>query len=128
MSDVVVTNPLPPLIVAEGWDIAFFSSEAALNWHLEPWFPSKVDYRAFDSEGRKLELSVERETIPRRWLRDITRERIIVRAVESEPGHAGELAEFLAEWLPMVGAPKPRPDTPLSELLRVAIEHGDLDP
>jgi len=128
MASIPIADPLPPLVVAEGWDITFFSSETALNWHLEPWFPSKVEYRAYDSEGRKLELSVDREKIPRRWFRDTTRERIMVRAVENEPGHVGELADFLTEWLPMIGAPKPPPNTPLAELLRVALEHGDLDP
>jgi hypothetical protein len=118
---------VPPLIIAVGWDVWFYSSEDALNRDIEPWFPSDVDYRAFDSEGRKLELSVKRESNNRRFPFRETYERVVVRAVENEPEHARELRTFLADWLPMVGAPTPGSDTPLAELLRSAIEHGDLD-
>ena len=128
MTNAATPNFVSPLIIAEGWDVAFYSSEDAVNRDIEPWYPSEVEYRAFDSEGRKLELSVERQKTPRRWLWSGTYERIIVRAVENEPGHSQELKVFLTDWLPIVGAPKPAPDTPLAELLRLAIERSDLDP
>jgi hypothetical protein len=120
--------PCSPLVVAEGHDIKFFSSEAALARYLEPWFVADVEYRAFDSEGLLLELVVVREPIARRWLPDTSRERIAVRARESEPSHGQELAELLVRWLPMVGAATPTPDAALAELLRLAIERTGLDP
>jgi hypothetical protein len=126
MTDAGAPRPVPPLVLADGWDVSFYGSEEAINRQIEPWFPEDVEYRAYDSEGRKLELSVEREVVARRWLWDKTRERIAVRAVESEPRHARELAELLAQWLPMVGASPPPADTTLDELLRQAVERGDL--
>ena len=59
----------PPIIVIDGHDFAFYDSLEAVGRHLEPWYP-EGDYLAFDSEGRKLVLVVEKRTVPRRWLLD----------------------------------------------------------
>ena len=126
MTDPGMSHPVPPLVLADGWDVSFYGSAEAIDRQIEPWFPEEVEYRAYDSEGRKLELAVEREVVTRRWLWDRTCERIVVRAVESAPRHSSELAELLAQWLPMVGASTPPADTTLDELLRQAVDRGDL--
>lgn len=86
--------------------------------------PSEVEYRAFDSEGRKLEVLVDRKVIRRRWLRDASYEYVVVRAVEDDPTHADELAELLVATLGRRG--QRSPSMPLAALVAAAIEHGDL--
>jgi hypothetical protein len=112
-----------PILVAEGHDLMFFSSEDAVGRYLEPWYPGDVECLAFDAEGRKLELFIARRLVPRRWLPDRTDERVAVRACESEPTHAAELAELLAEWLQIVNEAVPATPT-LDALLQRAIDHA----
>lgn len=116
-----LSDLVPPIVLAEGWDVMFFGSEDAVGRHLEAWYPEEVEYRAYDAQGRKLELFVNRETVPRRWLPDRTDERVAVRSCEREPTHAAELAELLAQWLPMVNETVPA-DATLEALLQRAIE------
>jgi hypothetical protein len=47
---------VPPIVVAEGWDATFHRTEADVLAYYEPWFPGDALYRAFDSEGRRLDL------------------------------------------------------------------------
>jgi hypothetical protein len=120
--------PVPPLVIAEGWDVTFYSSVEALNRHLEPWYASEQAVRAYDSRGRLLGLEVESETVPRRWRKDGRRERIAVRVVDTDPQRAHELTELLAEWLPMAGAPSPGSPAPLGDWLVAAVNHAGIDP
>jgi len=121
----VSSVPVPPLIVAEGLDVSFFSSQDAINRTLEPWFASEA-YRAFDGEGRQLKLVVERRVTPRRLLPDRVDERLVLRSVEEEPQHSGELADLLSAYLSAVSAPAAS-GTSLSELIRLAEEHAGID-
>jgi hypothetical protein len=59
---------VPPIVVAEGWDLGFYRSEDDLLSHLEPWFPSSCGYRAFDSQGRRLELFADPPIVEKRLL------------------------------------------------------------
>jgi hypothetical protein len=121
---------VPPLVVAEGWDVEFFRSEDDVLSYHEPWFPSSVEYRAFDSEGRRLELVAEPPVRRRRLLGlisvdDAHKSTLLLRAAESQPSGAKELVALLREWLPMVGAPREGlAELTLDELLREAIERA----
>ena len=121
---------VPPVVVAEGWDVEFFRSEEDVLSYIEPWFPSGVEYRAFDSEGRRLELVAEPPLRRRRLLGligvdDAHRSALLLRAVETQPSGAGELVALLREWLPMVGAPREGlAELTLDELLGEAIERA----
>jgi hypothetical protein len=58
MTGTADEGPLPPLLVAEGWDLTFFRSAESLAGYIESWFPPDVEYRAWDGVGRWLELVV----------------------------------------------------------------------
>jgi len=119
----------PPLVVGEPWDIEFFGSPEAVSRELEGWFPAAADYVAYDSEGRKLELAVERRRVPRRFLWSrwtVEVEQVVVRPLERDPEHAEELAELLREWLPRGGGPRLDGDASLSEVLAQALDYGEL--
>jgi hypothetical protein len=47
---------VPPIVVIEGHDFMFYESVDALIADIERWYPSSVEYCAFDSEGRRVEL------------------------------------------------------------------------
>lgn len=94
---------VPPLLVIEGSTtinaVHVFRSVAALDRFLEPWFPEEEAYRAYDSEGRKLVLTLEEEPVQRRWRRDTTYIRVSARLAESDPLHGAELATLLRRRL-----------------------------
>jgi hypothetical protein len=121
---------VPPLVVAEGWDVEFFRSEDDVLSYHEPWFPSSVEYRAFDSEGRRLELVADPPVRRRRLLGpigtdDAHKSTLLLREAESVPSGADELVALLREWLPMVGVPgDDLAELGLDELLRKAIERA----
>src|SRR4051794_39617688 len=52
---VMEVQPVPPIVVIEDHDFMFYESVEALVANLEPWYPSRVEYLAFDSEGRQVE-------------------------------------------------------------------------
>jgi hypothetical protein len=100
----------------------------ALNRHLEPLYVDEPGVRAWDGRGRRVALAIERETIARRWRNDHVREWIGVRVIDSDRQPATELAELLAEWLPMVGAHAPNRSDSLDDLLGAALKHAGTDP
>jgi hypothetical protein len=89
-----------------------------------------VDYRAYDSEGRRLELVADPPVAPRRllgpiWTDNAHNSTLLVRATEDLPTHADDMAELLRKWLPMVGVPLAGPEgLALDELLLKAIERN----
>lgn len=119
---------VPPLVVVEGLGeinaMHFFASARALGSHLEPWFPQEEAYRAFDSEGRKLELTVEVKPVRRRWRRDTTYTHVGVRLAESDRLHQDELAELLRRWLSRAHSPIAVENLSLGQLLVTATESG----
>jgi hypothetical protein len=106
-------------------DVSFYASQEAVARELEPWYVEE-DYRAFDADGRKVVLSVERREVPRRWLPGTATHEYVV--VDAADGAAvpDELALLLREWLAAVGAPAPAPGAPLADLLEQAVARGGL--
>jgi hypothetical protein len=113
----------PPIIVVDGQDVWFHASEKAVSHHFEPSYLADTNELAFDSTGRRVELVVERRTIPRRWLPDRTDERVGVRLLGEEPTHADELASILREHLERAGLSTHGSET-LKALLDRAIERS----
>lgn len=128
---VVEVQPVPPIVVIEGDDFTFYESVDALVADIEPWYPSSVEYLAFDSEGRRVELWADPSIRKRRligpiWTDNAHESKLLVRATESVPMHAEELARLLRETVLAGGAPA---DVVrgwnLQDLLRAAMErHG----
>ncbi|HEY6759802.1 MAG TPA: hypothetical protein VI318_09935 [Baekduia sp.] len=52
-----------PIVVADGLDVTFHRSADDVGAYYEPWFPDSVEYRAFDAEGRRLELHADGATL-----------------------------------------------------------------
>ena len=124
-------KPVPPIVVIEGDDFMFYESVDALVAYLEPWYPSSVEYLAFDGEGRQLELWADPPIRRRRligpiWTDNAHKSNLLVRATESVPTHAEELARLLRETVLAAGAQVDVVrDWNLQELQRAAIErHG----
>jgi hypothetical protein len=112
---------VPPLLVADGWDLLFFRSQEALGSYLEPWFPGQVSYKAWESEGRRLRL-VNRPVAGSRRPREV----VTAELGDDQTDSAAELDGYLREWLRVLNRPVPEPDTPLAELVLRALMSGDL--
>jgi hypothetical protein len=128
---VMVVQPVPPIVVIEDHDFKFYASVEALVANLEPWYPSSVEYLAFDCEGRHVELWANPPIRRRRligpiWTDNAHASNLPVRATESVPMHAEKLAHLLHETVVAGGTPADRVrDWTLQDLLRAAIErHG----
>lgn len=123
--------PVPPIVVIEGHDFMFYSSVDALIADIEPWYPSSVEYRAFDSEGRQVELSADPPVRRRRllgpiWTDNAHKSNLRVRATEPLPTHTDELAHLLRETVAARGAADGEVGAwNLKDLLTAAIDrHG----
>ncbi len=79
-----------PLIVNEHGSIDFFRSAEQMTSYLEAIDVKNDEYVVYDSEGRLVELGVER--IPKRLFKI---ELVIIKSVEPSPDHAEELAGLL---------------------------------
>jgi hypothetical protein len=125
---------VPPIVVAEGWDATFHRTERDVLAYYEPWFPGDAQYRAFDSQGRRLELvavpPVKRRHIPgRAWADNAHRSALRVRVCETEPHGAGELADLLRGWLGRVDALHQATTTEsLPDLLAAAVDRAGFTP
>ncbi len=108
-----------PLIVVEGHDLGLFTSEEALTLKLEPHDVRAGVYDVFDSYGRVIELDVEKGEV----------EHVIVKSVEAEPGHKGELRSALVDGL-VAGfgeASEPLEQLSLRELIELAVKRFGFD-
>lgn len=120
---------VPPLLVSEDWagDVTFYRTAADLLGHIEPWFPSTVDYYAYDSEGRRLKLVADPPVVRRRvigpiWTDNAHQSELRVEA-EPEPSHATEMAQLLLEWLRRLDAlPSDVENLTPRQILDIAIE------
>jgi hypothetical protein len=119
------SSPVPPLLVAEDYDLTFFRSPEALSGYLEPWFV-EIEHHAWDGLGRPLELVVVEPPEASGFLNRIRQEapRIEVRLRAATAGD--DCARYLREWLPMVGGPTMPASASLPELLVQALLHGDI--
>jgi hypothetical protein len=75
-----------PIVVAEGMDVTFHRAAGDVGGYYESWFPESVEYRAFDAEGRRLELRAEGSSL-------------LVRTLEDAPSGDDELCELLRSVL-----------------------------
>jgi hypothetical protein len=99
----------PPIVVAEGHDVTFHRTVADVGAYYESWFPDTVEHRAFDAEGRRLELYAEGPELQ-------------VRPGEAEPSGATELADLLRAQLRGRRSSDPVIDTlGLERLLSLAV-------
>ena len=103
---------VPPIVVVEGQDVMLFRTESDLRAELEPWYPSSADYRAYDREGRRLELFADPPVVERRligpiWTDNAHESSLFVRPTETTPSHAEELASALRDWLQATGVKIP---------------------
>jgi hypothetical protein len=128
---VVKVQPVPPIVVIDDDDFTFYESVDALVADIEPWYPSSVEYLAFDCEGRQVELWADPPIRKRRligpiWTDNAHESNLLVRATESVPMHAEELARLLRETVLAGGTPaNVVRDWNLKDLLRAAIaRHG----
>jgi hypothetical protein len=125
---------VPPLVVVEGLDVTFYRSEDELLVHLEPWYPSSAEYRAFDSQGLPLELVADPPVVRRRvfgpiWTDNAHESTLSVQPLETEPSAAPELAGLLRELLSRAGeSPEGLGGQTLEDLLRAAIDRTGFTP
>ena len=122
---------VPPIVVAEGLDLAFHRAPADVVRQYEPWFPGATDYRAFDAEGRRLELVADPPVVSKRligpiWTDNAHDSTLTVRAAEAEPSGANEFAELLRAWLLEIGERLEDPQRlTLRQLLDRALRHAE---
>ena len=118
---------IAPVIIDDHGDLDFFASVEGPELYLEPWAVEE-GFTAYDSEGRLLELRVERRESP--VLFGLIRSKVDhvrIEAVEDEPHHAGQLRATLLTFLERSGLSLDNSDLmPLGELIRRGVEHAGL--
>ena len=75
-----------------------------MTGQLEPWYVTDEDFDAYDAEGWRVELRLEKRRVPTffRWLKSAV-ELVAPHAVEAEPQHAPELREALLRGFQQAG-------------------------
>ena len=116
-----------PVIVDDNGDLDFFASIEDAELYLEPWAVEE-GFTAYDSEGRLLELRVERRESPILFgLWKTVVDDVVIEAVEDQPNHAPQLRATLLTFLERTGISLENSDElPLRELVRRGIEHVGL--
>ncbi len=118
---------IAPVIIDDHGDLDFFASVEDAELYLEPWAVEE-GFTAYDSEGRLLELRVERRESP--VLFGLIRNKVDhvrIEAVEDEPNHALQLRAILLTFLERSGLSLDNSDVlPLGELVRRGVGHAGL--
>jgi hypothetical protein len=118
---------IAPVIIDDHGDLDFFASVEDAELYLEPWAVEE-GFTAYDSEGRLLELRVERRESP--VLFGLIRSKVDhvrIEAVEDEPHHALQLRATLLTFLERSGLSLDNSDVlPLRKLVRRGVEHAGL--
>lgn len=120
------SEPVPPLMLTEGWDLTFFRSHGDLTGYVEPWYVEE-EGQAWDALGRPLELVVVEEP-PSGLLRSLRRPgghveaRLRDAVAEPDPG----CEAYLREWLLEVGSLTMPADASLADLLVQALVRTEL--
>jgi hypothetical protein len=118
---------IAPVIIDDHGDLDFFASVEDAELYLEPWAVEE-GFTLYDSEGRLLELRVERRESP--VLFGLIRSKVDhvrIEAVEDEPHHALQLRATLLTFLERSGLPFDNSDAiPLRKLVRRGVEHAGL--
>jgi hypothetical protein len=96
----------PPILLYADGSFDFFKSVAEAERYAEPIDVQNHEYVAYDSEGRRLELRVEEETVTG-WLGlgKTVREHVRIVPAEDTATHADELKNLLQDFLPKLGGP-----------------------
>jgi hypothetical protein len=120
----------PPIIVDEHGDLTFYASAREAEAALEPVDVENGEYTAYDSEGRILNLQINKKTVPAFFgLFKQTVERVSVESAEDEPRHAGDLRAALASFLERLGEPAGwLRSASLKELVEKGIDRCGLEP
>ena len=115
------------MIVDDHGDVDFFASVEDAELYLEPWAVEE-GFTAYDSEGRLLELRVQRrESHFFFGLMRTKIDHVLVEAVEDEPHHAPQLRAALLTFLERTGLSLDNLELlALGELVRRGIEHVGL--
>ena len=115
------------MIVDDNGDLAFFASIEDAELYLEPWAVEE-EFTAYDSEGRLLELRVERRESPFFFgLSKTVVDHVVIEAVEDQPNHAPQLRATLLTFLERVGISLDNSHVlPIRELVRRGVEHVGL--
>ena len=118
---------IAPVIIDDHGDLDFFASVEDAELYLEPWAVEE-GFTAYDSEGRLLELRVERRESP--VLFGLIRSKVDhvrIEAVEDEPHHALQLRATLLTFLERSGLSLDNSDVlPLRKLVRRGVGHAGL--
>jgi hypothetical protein len=118
---------IAPVIIDDHGDLDFFASVEDAELYLEPWAVEE-GLTAYDSEGRLLELRVERRESP--VLFGLIRSKVDhvrIEAVEDEPHHALQLRATLLTFLERSGLLLDNSGVlPLRELVRRGVGHAGL--
>ena len=118
---------IAPVIIDDHGDLDFFASIEDAELYLEPWAVEE-GFTLYDSEGRLLELRVERRESP--VLFGLIRNKVdhvLLEAVEDEPNHARQLRATLLTFLERSGLSLDNSDVlPLRKLVRRGVEHAGL--
>ena len=116
-----------PVIVDDNGDVDFFASIEDAELYLEPWAVEE-EFTAYDSEGRLLELRVERRESPYFFgLIKTVVDHVVIEAVEDQPNHAPQLRATLLTFLERVGISLDNSHVlPIRELVRRGVEHVGL--
>jgi hypothetical protein len=89
----------PRLFIAQADDLIILRDGSETH-NLEPWFPEEEQYTAFDSEGRRFELTVEATEERRRLLPGRRTVRTVVcRPLETAPTGDADLVAVLRRHL-----------------------------
>ncbi len=96
----------PPILLYADGSFDFFKSVEEAERYAEPIDVQNHEYVAYDSEGRRLELRVEEETVSL-WLglEKTFRERVRIVQAEDTATHAEELKNLLRASLQTSGTP-----------------------
>jgi hypothetical protein len=113
--------PVPPIVIAEGMDVDFFRTTEGVGRYIEPWAVTDPCFVAYDGEGRRLDLVIERHVKHRKWLPDLKFEVVGVHLQEGEPSHVDELRALLSRFCAEVGIPTSANDS-LDRLFHAIIE------
>jgi hypothetical protein len=115
---------IAPVIVDDHGDVDFFASVEDAELYLEPW-AVEVGFTAYDSEGRLLELRVQRRESPVFFGLIRTKvDHVLIEAVEDEPHHARQLRAALLTFLERTGLSLDNLELlALGELVRRGVEH-----
>lgn len=89
-----------PLFIIEGLDVSAYAMAEELEKDVEPFFVKKVDYKAYDSEGRILTLGIVMKEKPIYFgLFKTAVELVVVQSAEVEAMHANDLRDALSKYL-----------------------------